>query len=82
MEARTKNEINWLSSLGSHIEKLIEKEGYSSPYEFWINADIGISRTTLNYILRGKVDVKVCTLRKIALALNVRPNDLLNFSKN
>lgn len=70
----------WLEALGGHIQTLISKKGYKSPYEFWVQ-EIGdeVSRSTLNYILNGKVDVKITTLRKIAGALGVSVKDMLNF---
>lgn len=77
---RSNDEERWLKALGNHIRQLIETKGYKSPYEFWVN-NIGdqISRTTLNYILTGAVDVKATTLRKIARALGVNPKDILAF---
>ena len=77
---RSKEDEKWLKGLGSNIEKLIKQKGYDSPYNFWIEA-VGddISRSALNYILNGRVDVKVTTIRKLANALGVEPAQLLKF---
>ena len=77
---RTAEDDKWLKALGSHIRILIETNGFQSPYDFWVST-IGdqISRTTLNYILNGAVDVKATTLRKIAKALKVPIKDVMSF---
>lgn len=68
----------WLQDLGSNIAKLIKKKGYPSPYDFWVQKlDESVSRSALNYILRGKTDVRISTLRSIARALSVDLSDLL-----
>lgn len=81
MQPRSKEDSKWLKALGQHLEKVIKKKGYSSPYEFWINSDIEISRATLNYVLKGEMDVKATTLKKIAAALELDVEDLLRNSK-
>lgn len=70
----------WQQQLGEHIEKLILSKGYISIYDFWIQA-IGddISRSTLGYIIKAKVDVRASTLKKIADALEIEPKDLFDF---
>ena len=79
---KTPEDQRWLKELGVHIADLIKKQGFQSPYDFWVNA-VGdqISRTTLNYILNGEVDVRVTTLRKIARALKVKQQDILGFKE-
>ncbi|MBU6374370.1 MAG: helix-turn-helix domain-containing protein [Bdellovibrionales bacterium] len=76
---RTADEERWLKALGANIAKLIKEKGYKTPYDFWLKAGDQLSRTTLSYILKGKVDVKATNLRKIAKALKVSPKDLLSF---
>ena len=70
----------WHLALGEHIEKLILSKGYISIYDFWVQA-IGeeISRSTLGYIIKARVDVKASTLKKIADALEIEPKDLFDF---
>ena len=70
----------WLKRLGEHINQMIIRKGFKSPYEFWIQV-LGedVSRASLNYILKGRVDVKATTLKKIADALDVPIQELLNF---
>lgn len=62
--------------MGAGLEKLIKEEGFLSPYDFWLQSDVGISRGTLNYVLRGEVDVKATTLKKIANALGYELDEL------
>ncbi len=80
MKRRAENA--WLKRLGKHIEQLIQKKGYESPYEFWLEK-VGdeMSRTTLNYVLTGKFDSKVSTLKKLADNLGVSLSELVNFEK-
>lgn len=76
----SKEDKQWLESLGIHLDKMIKKNGYKSPYQFWIEQARGqLSRANLNYILNGEVDLKITTLRKIATLLGVEPKDILNF---
>lgn len=77
---RSKDETQWLTKLGGRLDMLIKEKGYSSPYQFWLEAgDTTISRSTLNYILNGRVDVKISTLRKFSVLLDIELHDLLNF---
>lgn len=70
-------------ALGKRIEQLILSRGYKSPYEFWLeNGGDGLSRSNLNYILVGKNDPKLSTLRHIAEALEVDICELLNAPEN
>jgi hypothetical protein len=70
----------YLKELGAHIAKEISKKGYVSPYDFWIKKAEGqFSRTTLTYILNGRIDPKVTTLRAIARLLKMEPKALLDF---
>lgn len=77
---RKKEDAQWLKALGEHLNQVILKKGYKSPYEFWVEA-LGeeVSRASLNYILNGRVDVKATTLKKLADALEITPSELLNF---
>lgn len=77
---RSKDDEKWLAALGVRLGKLIEQKGYKSVYDFWIQA-VGdeVSRASLNYILNGKVDVKISTLRKLADGLEIDLKTLLDF---
>ncbi len=64
-------------ALGKKISLLIKEKGYKSPYAFWLeNGEDGLSRSNLNYIINGKTDPKLSTLRKIADGLEVELVDL------
>lgn len=77
---RTKETDQWLIELGKRLDALIKENGYSSPYEFWVEeCDETISRASLNYILKGQVDAKISTLRKLSQLLDIELNDLLKF---
>ena len=77
---RSKKNDKWLKALGTHFLKLIEKKGYKSPYDFWVQkAGDDISRSALNYILNGEVDAKATTLKKLANALDVDAKEIFNF---
>lgn len=79
---RDREDAKWLKALGSHLKSLI-KEKYDSPYEFWIESlGDSVSRSTMNFILNGEVDVKATTLRKLAESLEIDPKELLNFQAN
>ncbi|MFA5582608.1 MAG: helix-turn-helix transcriptional regulator [Bacteriovoracaceae bacterium] len=71
-KANKKNNDNWSEWFGNRIRSLIEKKGYKSPYDFWIQeCGDDISRATLDNILNGRYDPKISTIRKIARALNI-----------
>ena len=78
---RAPDDEKWLKSLGKHISKLIKKKGYESAYNFWVQAlgDASLSRSNLDYILKGQVDVQASTLKKIADGLEVPVHQLLKF---
>lgn len=78
--SKSKADEEWLRALGRHIEKQILKKGYASVYDFWINkAGDHISRATLNFLLVGKAEPKITTLRLIARLLGVKLSTLLDF---
>lgn len=78
--SKSKLEERFQIELGKRIEKEIKKQGYTSPYEFWIEAaGDHISRAALNYIVAGKTDIKLTTLMTIAKLLKVKTRDLLDF---
>ncbi len=53
---------------------------YDSPYEFRVEkAGEHTSRANLNYILNGKTDIKITTVRILAKLLAVKTRDLLDF---
>jgi hypothetical protein len=63
--------------LGKRIATLILEKGYKSPYEFWLeHGGDGLSRSNLNYILNGKGDPKITTLKIISEGLGIELADL------
>ncbi|MGE0633060.1 MAG: helix-turn-helix domain-containing protein [Pseudobdellovibrionaceae bacterium] len=80
--ARKSNNNKRLQEFGRHLESLILKKGYSSPYDFWIRqAGDDISRASLNYILAGKREPKLFTLILLMELLDVTPQELFNFGE-
>jgi transcriptional regulator with XRE-family HTH domain len=76
----SKADRDWRKKLGQHVLHLIKKQGFKSPYDFWINrAGDEISRAALNYIVNGKSDPKATTLRALAKILKVKPSTILDF---
>ena len=64
-----------LAVLGKNIAKYIEKRGFETAEKFaW---EVGIPKTTLSRIIRGKGDVRISKLHRIAKALKVKVDDLL-----
>lgn len=69
-----------LRRFGKHLEALILKAGYSSPYEFWVQkAGDEMARASLNYLIAGKREPKLLTLTLLADLLEIPPSELLNF---
>ncbi len=69
-----------LRRFGKHLGTLILQQGYSSPYDFWIQkAGEDLSRASLNYLIAGKREPKLLTLLLLAELLEVSPADLLEF---
>jgi hypothetical protein len=65
-------------ALGKNIKSLILQNGYNSAYDFWIqNPELDMSRVTLNSLINGQTDARLSSLRKIALVLNLKLNDIL-----
>lgn len=76
--SRKENVDRFAKALGKRLAKLIAQKGYKSPYGFWLeHGDEGLSRSNLNYILNGKGDPKLSTLRRIAEGLEVSLSELL-----
>ncbi len=62
----------YFAALGKRVSILIAEKGYKSPYAFWLeHGDDGLSRANLNYLLNGKTDPKISTLRRIAEGLEI-----------
>jgi hypothetical protein len=69
---KSKSDEVFLKGVGRRIGEVIVEKGYDSPYDFWIKkADGQFSRQTLNYILTGRMDPKLTTLRAVAHLLKV-----------
>ncbi|MGZ3693639.1 MAG: hypothetical protein ACXVBE_08630 [Bdellovibrionota bacterium] len=75
--SRSKEDQKWLEAVGRRLQKAILAQGYASPYVFWVE-ELGdeISRSTLHYILEGKVDAKGTTYKKIADSLKLPVHEL------
>lgn len=72
-----KTDNKFFESLGRRVSALIAEKGYKSPYAFWLeHGDEGLSRSNLNYLLSGKTDPKVSTLRRIAEGLEIDLHEL------
>lgn len=77
---KQKTDEQFQKNLGKRIEAQIKLKGFKSIYDFWIQkAGDNISRAGLNYIVSGKTDIKITTLRMIARLLDVKTKDLLDF---
>jgi len=64
-----------LANLGKNIAYFILRRGYKTFEEFaWT---VEIPKTTLSRIIRGKGDVRISKLNKIAKALNVKIDRLI-----
>lgn len=75
---RGKTDERYFSALGKRVELLISKKGYKSPYAFWLeHGEDGLSRSNLNYLINGKSDPKISTLRRIAEGLEIELSELL-----
>ena len=76
-QRRGKADERYFVALGKRVESLILKKGYRSPYAFWLeHGDEGLSRSNLNYLINGKSDPKLSTLRRIAEGLEIEIADL------
>ena len=78
-QRRGKSDDKYFLALGKKIEALILKKGYKSPYAFWLDhGEEGLSRANLNYIINGKTDPKLSTLRRICEGLEIELDELFN----
>ncbi len=79
---KKKGQAQYLRAFGKHLALTIERRGYCSPYDFWIRkAGDHLSRASINFLVLGKKDPKLSTIRILARLLNVSPKDLLDFEK-
>jgi hypothetical protein len=77
---KTKADEAYLKALGQNVLRLMKKKGYDTPYDFWIKrAGDEISRASLNYIVTGRGDPKMTTIKALAKLLGVKPKDILDF---
>ncbi len=75
---KNNNDTIFLEKLGQSIQHEILKQGYNSTYDFWQKKAQGnLSKTTLTYIIKGKIDPKVTTLEALAKLLGVDIRELL-----
>lgn len=69
-----------LRRFGRHLESLILKKGYTSPYDFWVQtAGDEMARASLNYLIAGKREPKLLTIILLAELLQIEPCELLSF---
>lgn len=81
MQRKRKGNVDekFFISLGRRISLLILEKGYQSPYAFWLeHGDEGLSRSNLNYLLNGKTDPKMSTLRRVAEGLEMDLSELFH----
>lgn len=79
-KSRKSSNHDELRRFGKHLERLILKKGYSSPYDFWVQvAGDEMARASLNYIIAGKREPKLLTILTLANLLEISPSDLLNY---
>lgn len=78
MKTRVNAHSVFLKNIGKKVESEIIKAGYSSVYEFWVEkAGDHMSRSALNYIVRGKTEVRITSLKVIADLLEKNIKDFL-----
>lgn len=69
----------WQKAFAKRLKALVEKKGYTSAYEFWLQeCGEDISRSNLDNMLNGRVDPKISTLRKLANNLGMTLQELLD----
>lgn len=79
MPKQTPRDAELLAVIGKNISKLIVKRGFETAEKFaW---EVGIPKTTLSRIIRGKGDVRIGKLYLISKALKVKVDELLKPSK-
>lgn len=64
--------------IGENIEAQILKKGFSSVYDFWINSEDPIPKSTLHDIISGKSDPRISTLIAISESLEIPLSSLLD----
>lgn len=75
---KNNNDTIFLEKLGQSIQHEILKQGYKSTYDFWQKKAQGnLSKTTLTYIIKGKIDPKVTTLEALSRLLEIDIRELL-----
>lgn len=80
--SKKKAQAQYQRAFGKHLALTIERRGYSSLYDFWIRkAGDHLSRASINFLVLGKKDPKLSTIRILARLLKVAPKDLLDFEK-
>jgi hypothetical protein len=79
-QKKKSNDDEVLRRFGRHVARIIERRGFASPYDFWVQrAGDKMSRASLNYILAGKREPKLKTILLLARLLKVSPRDLIDF---
>ena len=70
-KSKSKKDDEWLRAFGKRLEKLILSRGYNSVYDFWKQEGRKyMSRASLNYMVAGKVDPKLSTVRMVLNSLS------------
>ena len=76
-KSKSKKDDDWLKGFGKRLEELILRRGYKSIYDFWQKEGHKyISRASLNYIVTGKVDPRISTIKTLVQVLGVDKNEL------
>ena len=78
--SKTVNDDKWLKDFGENLQKIMKARGFNSPYDFWVQ-EVGeyISRSSLHYILIGKSDPKITTLKLLAKHLRIPITKMFDF---
>ena len=76
---RSPNEYSFLKLIGDNIRKARQKKGWSQE-EFAFNC--GLHRTYVGAVERGKRNITILNLRKIAITLGVKIYDLVQTEIN
>lgn len=78
--SKSASDDKWLKEFGENLQKIMKTKGFASPYDFWVQ-EVGehISRSSLHYILSGKSDPKLTTLKLLSKHLGVPITKLIDF---
>ena len=75
--ARPKYIQDHIDKIGEKVHQAILNAGYESLYDYRINCDDALPKSTLSDIVNGKSDPKISTLLQIARTLKIDVEELL-----